>query len=117
MPISNDIKTNRLDKKINFGVSRTAKDSVVPPASETLSSPLFNPGDTVLIDADQLRKWEFPSVNIPANGYLIIFASGKNRSLENKRLHANFELSSSGESILLIKPDGETIADIIEFPQ
>ena len=68
-------------------------------------------------DADQLRKWKFPSVNIPANGYLIIFASGKNRSLENKRLHANFELSSSGESILLIKPDGETIADIIEFPQ
>ena len=55
MAISNDKITNRLDKKINFGVARTAKDSVVAPSGEVLSSPLFNPGDTVLIDADQLR--------------------------------------------------------------
>ena len=68
-------------------------------------------------DADQLRKWKFPSVNIGANGYLIIFASGKERSLENESLHTNFELSSSGEAILLVKPDGETIADMIEFPE
>ena len=42
MAISNDKITNRLDKKINFGVATTAKDSVVAPSGEVLSSPLFS---------------------------------------------------------------------------
>src|SRR4051812_41541702 len=33
-----------------------------------------------LTDATNLTKWTFPSTNLAANGYLIIFASGKNRA-------------------------------------
>ncbi len=66
---------------------------------------------------DQLNKWRFPEVSIEPNGYLLVFASGKERSSLNGSLHANFEISSTGESLFLVKPDGETIADIIEFPE
>ena len=36
--ITNEVKTNRLDKKINFGVSRTASDDTIPPESEAEST-------------------------------------------------------------------------------
>ena len=45
--ISNEVKTNRLDKKINFGVSRTASADTLPPESEAESSPITLPGHTI----------------------------------------------------------------------
>lgn len=54
MAIGNDILTNRLDKKINYGVARTAKDSVLAPTAEVLSSPIFNPADNLMMDSDLL---------------------------------------------------------------
>jgi len=35
-----------------------------------------------------LKKWKFPSTNITANGYLVIYASGKRSA--SARLHTNF---------------------------
>jgi len=32
-------------------------------------------------DAADLDKWVFPSVSIPAGGYLLVWASGKNRAV------------------------------------
>ncbi|MDG2123583.1 MAG: CotH kinase family protein, partial [Verrucomicrobiales bacterium] len=61
-------------------------------------------------DSDNLTKWQFPNNSIPANGYLVVFASGKNRSSAAGELHTSFQLSSSGEYIALVKPDGVTIA-------
>ena len=43
MPVSNEILTNRLDKKINYGVARTAYDSVKSPVQEAIGSPSPNP--------------------------------------------------------------------------
>jgi hypothetical protein len=34
-------------------------------------------------------KWTFPSVNIPAHGFLIVYLSGKNRKIP-PYLHTNF---------------------------
>ena len=31
-------------------------------------------------DADDLRKWRLPAVEIPARGFLVVFASGKDRT-------------------------------------
>src|SRR5438034_9073294 len=31
-------------------------------------------------DATNLNKWQFPNVSVPANGYLLVFASDKNRA-------------------------------------
>jgi len=63
---------------------------------------------------DNLIKWVFPPVTIEANGYLLVYASGKDR--RGNELHTNFKLSSSGESILLTAPDGMTIQHEIKFP-
>ncbi|MBL9203028.1 MAG: CotH kinase family protein [Opitutaceae bacterium] len=64
-----------------------------------------------LTDSALLKtKWQIPAVTIPAGGYLVIFASGKNRRSPGATLHTNFALSSGGEYLGLIRPDGETVA-------
>lgn len=60
-------------------------------------------------DATNLAKWELPAVSIPPGGFLVIFASGKDRSQAGSELHTNFKLSASGEYLALVHPNG-TIA-------
>src|SRR3954465_2118002 len=47
-------------------------------------------------DSGNLIKWTFPATNLPSGGYLIVFASGKNRAVSGTELHTNFKLSSDG---------------------
>jgi len=61
-------------------------------------------------DMNDLEKWEFPSVQIAPGGYMIVFASGKDRQSSAIELHTNFALRASGESVGLVEPDGVTIA-------
>ena len=61
-------------------------------------------------DPADLTKWRFPSVTLTRGGTLLVFASGKNRAVAGVALHTNFKLSSSGEYLALVKPDGTTIA-------
>ena len=63
---------------------------------------------------DNLIKWIFPQVTIEGNGFIIIFASGKDR--HTGELHTNFQLSSSGEWVVLSVPDGITKQFDIQFP-
>lgn len=56
-------------------------------------------------DAKLLKKWQFPSVTIPKGGYLVVFASDKNRIDPTKNLHTNFKLSGSGEFLAISEPD------------
>ncbi len=57
-------------------------------------------------DAGDLAKWTFPATNLPAGGYIVVFASGKNRAIAGAPLHANFQLSNNGEYLALIEPGG-----------
>ena len=61
-------------------------------------------------DATNLTKWTFPAVTIPPGGYLVVFASNKDRTDPGSQLHTNFRLTSSGEYLALVEPDGTTIA-------
>jgi len=61
-------------------------------------------------DATALGKWMFPSVKIEAGGYLLVFASGKNRVKPDGELHANFKLGAGGEYLGFVRPDGRTVA-------
>lgn len=58
-----------------------------------------------------LAKWTFPSVKIPANGYLLVMASGKNLAevADGKYLHTNFNISSDGEAIFLANAAGAIV--------
>ncbi|HPY58339.1 MAG: chitobiase/beta-hexosaminidase C-terminal domain-containing protein, partial [Bacteroidales bacterium] len=55
-------------------------------------------------DSTNLQKWLFPSVNLEAGAYLLVFASDKDRRTENEELHTNFKLASSGEFLALVEP-------------
>lgn len=65
-----------------------------------------------------LTKHKFPAIAgqvvIPANGYLMIWASGNTAA---GVLHTNFSLSSTnGEYVYLVMPDGVTIVSGFAFP-
>jgi len=80
---------------------------------------LYNPTDAPISllglyltdNPDNITKWECPDVDVPANGYLLIWADEDGVDGE---LHANFKLSAGGESIHLSFADS-TIVDEITF--
>ena len=51
-------------------------------------------------------------VVIPAFDYLVFFADDDGTQ---GALHTNYQLSESGETILLVHPDARTVIDEIEF--
>lgn len=57
-----------------------------------------------------LAKWTFPSTPLAARGFVMVFASGKDRAAAGQELHASFKLSSEGGYLALVEPDGTTIA-------
>lgn len=56
-------------------------------------------------DGPNLVKWMFPATNIGPNGYLIVWASNKDRRVPGRPLHTNFRLNDAGEYLGLIRPD------------
>ena len=68
-------------------------------------------------DPDTLDKWVFPSSNpglttILPGGHLRIWCDDDEQQGED---HTNFKLSSEGETVFLVEPDGLTIVDSITF--
>jgi hypothetical protein len=57
---------------------------------------------SVTDDITLTGKWKFPSISIQPYTYLLIFASGKDRSLVTGNLHTNFKLGSEGEGLYLL---------------
>ncbi|MHB1307819.1 MAG: lamin tail domain-containing protein [Limisphaerales bacterium] len=55
-------------------------------------------------------RWTFPSTNLAANAYLVVFASGKDRRVPGKRLHTSFSLNADGEYLALVDPEGEVVS-------
>lgn len=60
-------------------------------------------------NASNLTKWQFPSTNISANSFMIVWASGKNRAVPGAPLHASFSLDAAGEYLGLVQPNGQTV--------
>ena len=61
-------------------------------------------------DHDDLTKWKFPAVSLPAGGFLVVFASEKDRATAGSELHTSFALDDAGEYLALVAPDGTTVA-------
>ncbi len=59
-------------------------------------------------DPEDLGKWTFPAVTLDPGAYLVVFASGKNRTDPAGELHTDFRLSAEGEYLALVAPDGAT---------
>lgn len=56
--------------------------------------------------AGSLTKWSFPAVTLSPGGYLLVFASNKDRRTPGAELHTNFALSAGGEYLALVRPGG-----------
>jgi hypothetical protein len=84
---------------------------------------LYNPlsydvnllGYFVSDDPNLPLKWSFPSVTLPAGGYLVVWASGKDK--RSGQLHTSFSLNANGEYLGLYGPDGTLIDEIHFGPQ
>lgn len=60
-------------------------------------------------NAGHLDQWTFPAITLPPGGYLVVFASSKDIAIAGQPLHTNFKLSTEGDYLALVKPDGATI--------
>lgn len=97
---------------------------------------IHNPNSTALNiggyfltdDPDNLQKWRFPMVQIPANGYLLVMASSPENDQgtsisdfvdSDGRPHATFRLNAGGEYLALVSPDGTQVLQEFapEFPK
>ncbi len=70
-------------------------------------------------DLDSLDKWKFPDTNpglttILPGGHLMIWCD---KDPEQGEDHANFSLSSDGETVYLVDTDGSFILDSVSFGQ
>jgi len=68
-------------------------------------------------EKEALNRWRFPAVQLPAGGFLIVYASGKNRSVAGSELHTNFNLAKDGEYLALVARDGITVIAEFGTPQ
>lgn len=81
---------------------------------------LYNPSDSdinllnycLADNTDEALKWKFPSIIIPANGFLLIAANGENTT---EPLSTNYKINKGGEEIILSDPTGNRI-DYIRLP-
>lgn len=75
---------------------------------------LFNPTSDSLNLAgwslrDRTNTWTFPTVMLPAGGFLVVFASDeKNQPYRDPAgfWHTNFRLDAAGETLALVRPEG-----------
>ncbi|MBN1340487.1 MAG: CotH kinase family protein [Bacteroidales bacterium] len=72
-------------------------------------------GYTITDDSCALCKWVFPECILPPEGYLFLFASGKDR-IEGPFLHTNFRLDSEGEPLFLCDNQGNVQDSLIFGP-
>ena len=61
--------------------------------------------------ATNLSKWRIPDVNLAPGAYLVVFASEKNRTNINSKLHTNFKLAIDGEYLALVSPVTNVVSE------
>ena len=73
------------------------------------STPVNLAGYALAGKGGKAARWRFPEVTIGSGEYLVVFASGKDRT-EGGELHTGFRLSAASASVRLYDPDGEEIS-------
>lgn len=117
-PVRYFVGTDEPDAEAEVGLDDvgTIED---PPDSENDWIEIYNPsgvavslaGWSLSDDAGNPRKWDFPAgAVIPANGYYLVIASNLELTPAADGTtypHTSFQLSASGERVLLTRPDGQ----------
>jgi len=58
----------------------------------------------------ETKKWAFPNITIKAHEYMLVFASGEDRCVDE--CHTNFSLSKDGETVTLLDKSGNIISRV-----
>ncbi len=66
-------------------------------------------------DRDDKIIFTFPAETLPPHERIIVFCSNESRSEAGKTLHANFKISSAGETLVLYGPNG-AIYERVDVP-
>ncbi|MBI4659650.1 MAG: lamin tail domain-containing protein [Verrucomicrobia bacterium] len=84
------------------------------------SQPVDLGGWSLSVDREEEGQWVFPPASIPAGGYLVIWASGKDRRepAPGQRLHTNFKLNPNGDTLQLFGPElPRVLVDVLAYPE
>ena len=66
-----------------------------------------------------LTKWRFPGVAVLPDKYMVVFASGKDRTNDLAHLHTNFRLDKQGSYLALVGPATNVVSEFAparQFP-
>jgi hypothetical protein len=74
-------------------------------------TPVDLKGWSLTIRSNAPGQWAFPAVTLLANRYLVVFASGKDRTNPATPLHTNFKLDKEGGYLALVNPAGAFVSD------
>ncbi|HWD17686.1 MAG TPA: CotH kinase family protein [Verrucomicrobiae bacterium] len=85
---------------------------------------LFNPtasdvslnGWSLSIDPNNLRQWVFPNITLEANSFIVVYASGKNRTSATAELHTNFRLPVNGGYLVLADAGNNIVSSFTAYP-
>lgn len=65
-------------------------------------------------DGDDIRKWRFPSLQLPPGGYALVFLSSEyDKPMGDKYPHASFALSASGDVLYLSDEKGTILQKLV----
>ena len=102
--------TEVMSRNVTFFPDETGEHPDYVEVHNTTKSPVNLEGWSLSDTRDKLRKWTFPAVTLPADGYLAVHCSGVSRTDDPKHLHACFKLDRNGEELYLTDPRGTTTA-------
>lgn len=88
--------SNRYSKMDADG-DRSAWAEIYNASSEAVSLKSFSISD----DKNDPVKWRFPDIALEAGEHLVVFLSGKDRSVAGEELHAGFSLSRNDSELML----------------
>jgi hypothetical protein len=84
------------------------------------SQPINIGGWSLSVDRDEADQWVFPPTTIPSGGYLVVWASGKDRRepAAGQRFHTNFKLNPNGDTLQLFGAElPRAIVDELTYPE
>jgi CotH protein/chitobiase/beta-hexosaminidase-like protein/lamin tail-like protein/Ig-like domain-containing protein len=74
-------------------------------------------------DTNNLRQWQFPDVTLldagranESDNFMVVFASGKDRTNNTAELHTNFRLPATGGYLALVDPNTNIVAVFDAYP-
>ena len=73
------------------------------------TTPVSLTGWALTDDATKLGKWKFPTTQLPAKSYLVIYASGRDTNSAGQ-LHTNFKLGSGSGFLGLVDTGGVVVS-------